>query len=184
MTDQINQAGVVVATLPDLESARAALMALERSGIDGERISIVGRPAELAAALAAHDTSAADTGVLGDVAKATVAGGAAGTVAGGLAGFLAGAAAFAIPGVGPVIGTGVWVATAGGATLGSILGVITGVASIPNSEDWELTYQTALSEGRALVAVHPKDADEADRAVETLRRLDPVMLDRYDAAER
>ena len=36
------------------------------------------------------------------------------------AGFLAGLAAFAIPGIGPAVGTGMWISTLGGAVLGIV----------------------------------------------------------------
>ena len=88
--------------------------------------------------------------------------------------------AFAIPGVGPVIGAGVWAAIAGGAVAGGAVGgVIGGVSSLDMTEAWELTYQS-VREGRVLVGVHSDDTAEADRAADILRGQDAARVDRFD----
>jgi len=175
----------VVATYQELEQARGAIMDLELAGIDAADMSVLGRQLQEAEAIAQHDTSASDKGVAGDVAKGAAAGAAAGTVGGGLLGGLAGALAFAIPGIGPVVGTGIWAATIGGATLGGGAGgVVGGIASIPMSPEWDLTYQHAMQNGHVLVAVHAEERDAYDRAVEALRKNDPVNLEEFDEQGR
>jgi hypothetical protein len=90
-----------------------------------------------------------------------------------VAGFLAGLAAFAIPGVGPVIGAGVWAATIGGAVAGgSVGGVVAGVRSIDVSEAWELTYQS-VREGHVVAGVHSDEEDEVRKATEALQTVEP-----------
>ncbi len=185
MAQEQSAAYTLVATYPDLEKAREALATLDRQGVDGTKISLLGRAVEEAQAATQQDTSAVDTGVSGDVTKAAVAGTAAGGVLGGVAGFLAGAAAFAIPGVGPVIGTGVWAATFGGATLGAGVGAhFGGLTALSHEEDWELTYQDALRAGRVLVAVQADTAQDRDRARQALDRTEPLRLDQFEGTPR
>src|SRR5215212_6572799 len=107
----------LIAVVDNLENARELLNKLQRQGIEASQTSLLGPAAEQAE----HrlDPNRKDAGVIGDVTKATAVGSAAGGAAGGLAGFLAGLAAFAIPGVGPAIGTGLWISTVGGAVIGS-----------------------------------------------------------------
>jgi hypothetical protein len=165
----------VVATYPSMERARDVIGALELHGIEGGDISLLGPAAE--AAYAETEVSESDTGVLREGAKGT----ALGAVAGSVAGFLAGLVLFAIPGIGPVVGRGVWLAAAahGGALAGGLVG---GAASIKLSDAWELTFQT--KQGRVLVSVHSDDAGAVERAETILRQHAPLSLERYDAAGR
>ena len=103
----------LIATYPNLEAARQAMGAIERAGVEATNISLLGRQVAEADAESVVDTNTADKRVSQDIGKGVVTGAAVGGAAGGLAGFLAGAAAFAIPGIGPVVGTGIWVATVG-----------------------------------------------------------------------
>jgi hypothetical protein len=172
----------VVATFPDMEAARAAVSALERHGIDGANISLLGRRAEQAAEEA--DTRGRDAAAAGHVARRVAAGAAAGSAAGGVTGFLAGLAAFAIPGVGPVVGAGVLAATIGGAVGGAAVGGVVGAESAMDmSGAWELTYESVRA-GRVLVGVHGDDEDVVDRGEEALTGHRPLSLDRFDAAGR
>src|SRR5437016_7765152 len=102
--DQLSQFNVV-ATYPDMDTARKALKALERAGVDGDDISLLGRQADVVAA--EEDTRERDAHLTGDVTKKVAEGGAIGTVAGAVVGTVA----FLIPGVGPGIGAGIWAAT-------------------------------------------------------------------------
>lgn len=80
-----NGATFVVASYPNLDQARDAMTALERSGIEAAKISLLGQPAEAARATTEVATSAPDTEVAGDVAKGAVAEMVAGTAVGGVA---------------------------------------------------------------------------------------------------
>ncbi|MFN8556955.1 MAG: hypothetical protein U0531_06250 [Dehalococcoidia bacterium] len=173
----------VVATFPDLEAARDAITALERAGVDGNRISLLGRQAQ--EAKTDPDTSGRDARVSADVAKAGALGTAAGTVGGGLVGLLAGAAAFGIPGIGPVVGIGIWAATAGGAGVGAAIGgLVAGTAALNQSDSNELTYHEPLRAGHALVAVHADDEGTLAQAEQRLRDQGPLRLDHVDANGR
>lgn len=167
----------VIAVFPGLSEAREAMQALQRQGIEATHISLLGPAAEEAAADA--DTTERDGRVIGEVTRATAGGTLAGGAAGGLAGFLTGLAAFAIPGVGPAVGTGVWLSTLGGATLGGgIGGMLGGVSAINAGEAWELSHH--VKEGRALVGVHADDPQIVERAASTLAQHRPLELGHFD----
>jgi hypothetical protein len=173
----------VVATFPDMERARHAISALERGGVEGVNISLLGRAAEEAATN--PDARERDAGVTKDVTKAAVAGGAAGTGVGAAAGFVGGALAFGIPGIGPVIGSAVWAATLGGAGVGAAIGgLVGGTAATSQGETWEQTYQESIHSGRVLVGVHSDDQAVVDQAIPLLEKQEPVRVDRLDSSGR
>ena len=171
--DQLSNVNVV-ATFPDMEAARHAIETLERQGVDGEDISLLGRTVDAAAA--ERDTRERDAHLVGDVTDKALKGGAVGTVAGAIAGTVA----FVIPGIGPGIGAGIWAATLGGAVAGGAVGGMAGgVVATNESEDWELTYEDVAS-GRVLVATHTDDRPEADRQAELLGKHDPLKVELFD----
>lgn len=166
----------VVATFPDMESARSALDALSSAGIEAEDISLLGRAVDEAR----NDTNTRlrDMEATKEVGKRAGAGAGVGTALGALAG----AAAFVIPGVGPVVGTGILGATiAGGVAGGSVGGMVGGVAGVSLQDDWDVTFTESIRGGRVLVAVHAADKDDVDKAAEVLRDEDPDQLDWLDA---
>jgi hypothetical protein len=165
-----------------MDDAGKAMAALERRGIDGSKISLLGRKPDETREEIAHekDVSGRDAEVAEDVAKSA----GIGTAVGGAAGFLAGLATFAIPGVGPVLGTGIWVAALAGAIGGgSVGGVAGGIAALPIGRDWELAEES-LKQGRAIVAVHTSDPAEIRAAIETLRSSDALTVERLDEEGR
>lgn len=164
----------VVATYADMAAARKAFHALEKAGVDGDDISLLGPHADEAAA--ELETRERDAHLVGDVGEKAVKGGAIGSVAGAIAGSVA----FMIPGVGPGIGVGIWAATLGGAIAGGAVGgVAGGVSAIDQSEDWELTYDDVAA-GKVLVATHAGDEAEADKQESVLRGHRPEKLQRFD----
>jgi hypothetical protein len=168
----------VLAVFPDMEAARSALLSLEQAGVEAARISLLGPQAEKAAE--ETDTADRDAGMAKDVTKAAAVGTAAGGAAGGIAGFLAGALAFGVPGIGPVVGAGIWAATLGGAAAGgSIGGLVGGTAVLPQSDAWELTYESVRA-GRVIVGVHSERREDVQRAVGVLRRHEPLRLEQFD----
>ncbi len=172
----------VIGEFPDMDSAAAAVDALESAGVDGSQISLLGKAVEEAAE--ETQTGERDAAIAERIGRRAAAGAAAGTAAGGLAGFLAGLVAFAIPGIGPVIGTGVWAATAAGAVAGGAVGgVLGGVTSVDMTEAWELT-QEAVRAGHVMVGVHTVDGEEAERAAGILRDRNAIRIERYDRQGR
>jgi hypothetical protein len=160
----------VVASYPDMESAHKVLDSLERAGVDGDDISLVGTRADAVAV--ETDTRDRDAHLVGDVGEKVVKGGAIGSVAGGVAGTVA----FVIPGVGPALGVGIWAATLGGAIAGGAVGTVAGgVAAIDLSDDWELTYDD-VAEGKVLVCTHAEDKAAADNQEKILREHGAVRV--------
>ncbi len=164
----------VVATYADMETARKAIDALERAGVDGEDISLLGRHADAAAA--ELETRQRDAHLVGDVAEKATKGGAVGSVVGAIAG----AVAFVIPGVGPALGVGIWAGALGGAIAGGAVGgVAGGVGAIDQSEAWELTYDD-VAEGKVLVATHAETDEDAETHKRLLEGVGPEKLEVFD----
>jgi len=118
-----------------------------------------------------------DDTVIDEVGRTAAESALVGAAAGGMVGLLAGALSFAIPGIGPVFGTGIWAAAiTSGAGAGATLGLmLTGMRKM-----WELMYRDAVAEGRVLVSVHSDDAGMVERAETVLRGLRPLRLDHFD----
>ncbi len=166
----------VVATFATPEQAREALEALGRAGIEGDKVSLVGRDAQEVAS--DPDTRLRDMEMPAEVAKQATKGGVVGTVLGALAG----AAAFAIPGIGPGIGTGIFAAmAAGGIGGGAVGGIVGGIANLDLSENWELTFGDSIRGGKVLVAVHAGSDEEARQAAEVLEKEQAEKVQQVDA---
>jgi hypothetical protein len=168
----------LIATFLEPESADEALRSLEREGVDGTKISLLGREDRLAVYQAEEESESEE--LPKGVAKGVATKSAAGTAAGGIAGFVAGAAAFGIPGIGPAVGAGIWAATASGAVAGAVAGGVMGGIQ----ETWAARYDDAVKEGRVLVGVHSDDAAEIDSAEKVLREAGAERTDRFDSEGR
>ena len=173
----------IVATFQDMETARKAISALERGGIEGVNISLLGQARDEAESTV--DEVQRDAGAVGDVTKAAAVGAATGTGAGALAGLVGGLMAFGIPGVGPFIGSAIWAATLGGAGVGAAIGgLVGGTAATNQSESWEATYQESVRSGRVLVGVHSDDRADIDPARDILQGQDALNIEVFDAQRR
>ena len=158
----------VVATFTDGTAANDAMLALSRAGIEADRISMVGRDAEQAAA--DPDTRLRDMEVTGEIAKKAGVAGAAGAALG----IVAGGAAFLIPGVGPVTGSGIWAGVLAGGTAGGVIGGMVGGVGALSLQEFDLKYQDALRDGKAIVAVA---VDDDESAVEIRQLLEKENAD-------
>lgn len=168
----------VTACFDDMEGARRAIESLERAGVPGSHISLLGPAAEEAAE--ATDTRQADEELGQEALRGTLGGAATGAGVGGAVGFLAGAAALGIPGVGPAVGAGIWATTLGGAAAGTGVGFTVGAMSnLKQSEAWELTLRE-VDEGYVVVGAHTDNPDEFDGANRALQRHEPRKLHRFD----
>ena len=165
----------VVATFSDVEAARDAMVALGRAGIEADRISMLGREAEEAAS--DPDTRLRDMEVTGDVAKKAGTAGAAGSALGALAG----AAAFVIPGIGPVLGSGIWAGVLAGGAAGGVIGGMVGGVGALSLQELDLTYQDALRDGKAMVAVAADDEEAAGKVREVLDGENAEAVDMLDS---
>jgi len=137
------------------DAARAAVSALEASGVSNSDISIVANNSENWHS----DESGAATGA------GTGAG--VGAAVGGAGGLLTGLGMLAIPGVGPVVAAGWLVATAVGAAVGAAAGAATGglLGSLTNAgvpESDAHVYAEGVRRGGTLVTARVEDARAAD----------------------
>ena len=165
----------VVATFGDLDRANDAALALSRSGVESDRISILGREKEAAAS--DPDTRLRDMEVTGEIAKKAGTAGLAGSALG----MVAGAAAFVIPGIGPVLGSGIWAGLLAGGAAGGVIGGMVGGVGALSLEEFDLKYQGALREGKAMVAVAVADDEDAADVRALLDKEEPENIDLLDA---
>jgi hypothetical protein len=171
----------VLGVVTDLEQAREVITAFERHGIDGNKISLLGRQAEEAAQPDRRETGQQDAALASEAGKSAGVGAAAGAGVGGVIGFLAGAAAFGIPGVGPAVGAGIWATTLGGAAFGTGVGLLQGgIAGVKESEAWQLTFNS-VKDGKAVVGVHAEDEGHIDAAEKVLTEHGAERVERFDA---
>jgi hypothetical protein len=166
----------IVATFGDLAQANDAALALSRSGVEADRVSILGREQEQAAS--DPDTRLRDMEATGEIAKKAGAAGGAGAAVG----MLAGAAAFVIPGVGPVIGSGIWAGVLAGGVAGGVIGGMVGGVGALSMEEFDLKYQGVLRDGKAMVAVAVDGDDEADEVRQLLEKESPEDMHMIDAS--
>ena len=168
---------MIVGVFEDTAAARRAVDALREAGIPESAISILCRDRAAAREAMGLEPLDEDDTVIDEVGSTAVESALVGAAAGGTVGLLAGALSFAVPGIGPVLGTGIWAAAiAGAAGAGATLGLmLRGMRKM-----WELMYRDAVAEGRVLVSVHSDDAATVERAEAVLRNLRPLRLDHFD----
>lgn len=164
----------VVALYDDLADAQRAILELVNSGFDRNKISLISHRVAAAGEQPAQ-VAATESNML--------EGPTAGAITGGVAGLLAGLAALAIPGIGPVLAAGPFLAFFGGAA-GSIAGSFIGAFA-----DWGLreneaeNYTEGLRRGGTLVAVEA-DAASAPLASQILQAHHAVDINRRAAQWR
>jgi len=156
----IEERRTIVGLFDDAAHAERALTGLREAGIRPEQLSVVARDAEDRDALSEPGEDAED--VAGDAVT--------GGMIGGLAGFLIGISALVIPGIGPIVGSGIIIATLAGAGLGAAAGGLVGALTVQGVPDAEAeTYQTRVQAGRILLTVHADSDEEARSAQRVLR---------------
>lgn len=148
----------VVVAVRDAEAARGAIEALERNGIDGSRIALLGsRDAEL--------PPSPMRSAVGRVGRLFVAGVVLGAIAGAAIGWLTG--------IGGVAAALLW-AVFGGLAGGFVMAI----SSFGVSRAWWRTFE-AEEAGTLAVGVHTEDSGEADLAEQTLASVQPLSLNRF-----
>ncbi len=97
--------------------------------------------------------------------EGVAAGVTAGGVAGGALGLLAGIGALAIPGVGPFIAGGPFMAALSGAALGATTGgIVGGLIGLGIPEIEARRYEEKLKKGNCLISAHADNSDQIERA--------------------
>lgn len=162
----------VVVAFDDSKDAREALLALERAGIDGSRLSYLGIEPSADQTIDER-TAEIDSAELSFVGRGTAKGGSIGTVGGAAIG----GALMLVPGIGTVVGAGVLGAALGGGFFGGVLGGIWGGFSrMGASQAWDDVFHN-IEEGLVLVGVHTDDPEEIRRACDVLPTFRRRMFD-------
>ena len=144
----------VVGAFPDIEAARAAILALEQAGTEPRAISLLG-------AWPDHDRHRSPVIMYRRMTVATLLGA---TVAGMLG--------FAVFG-------GSWMWAIAGAIVGGTIGAITGWAlAMGVSPAWQETFMVD-EDGTVAVGVHSEDPDEISRARSALEAAEALALNEF-----
>ena len=160
----------VVATYAQMEKAREAMAALERSGVGSDAISLLGTGPVRAAG--EEDTSERDLRVATHVGSRAILGLVIGTAAGGVLALVI--AAVVVGGFGSVW---VWGAALAGGIGGGAVGLALGGYSTPAvAEDWELTHEREHGTGVRL-EVASEDPRELETAAKVLREKDALTVE-------
>lgn len=168
----------VIGVVPNEAVAGQLVGNLRMQGFEQDAISLIMVERERENELAQNDEEAGEgaSEVAGNAAK--------GAVAGGVLGVLAGVGTLAIPGIGPVLGTGVLLAMFGG--MGSAIGGLLGLYASENVTSQVVErYGMALREGQAVVSVTVPDQDAAQRVQEVFTAAGATNVNSYmgDAPE-
>lgn len=163
----------VLGVVPNREAAEHIVGNVRVAGFEQDNVSVIMVQPEEAQQL---DTETEDQ--TGEGAADVVKSAAAGAGIGGATGVLAGLATLAIPGLGPIIGSGILVALFGGA--GGLVGALTGAfASEDTSQQVIERYGMALREGQAIVCVTAHDRDQAKQVEDIFNRLGVANVNSY-----
>jgi hypothetical protein len=163
----------VAARFSDLEHARAAIEALENSGVDGDDIKLLGSAAEEAAIEPTQSDAdrRAVKQVLSHTARASVVWGLIGAVAG----LAVGAFVLWISGSWDVPAWLLVFALLGGFLASTVAAMIGAERSVSESDAWASTFQDT-GEGPVWVAVRAPDDRQVEKARRALERTDPIDI--------
>jgi hypothetical protein len=172
MNDQSN----AVAIYNSHAQAEAALRDLSHASFDITKVSILGKGYQTEEKVVGYYTT-------GDRMKSW---GAMGAFWGGLWGLLVGAGFFLIPGVGPVLVAGPFLAALLGAVesavvVGGLSALVAALVSMGIPKDQALKYEADLKADKYLLVVHGAPED-IERAREILSKTSPVTLETHQMA--
>jgi len=145
----------VVGVFDGPNHAETALNQLRSAGFQPEQVSVVARDQGETRQMAEN------TGMGEGVATGAVTGG----VLGGVAGFLVGISALVIPGIGPIVGSGILLSTLAGAGIGAAAGGLIGALGehgVP--EEDARGYEEHVRQGSILLTVHANSDEQAHEA--------------------
>lgn len=159
---------VVIGIFEDYVSGGECVEALKTAGFSTEHISVVGRDLDELRPVTSHvvDNTTPDKTVVN-----TTLGGAA-------LGALVGLATVAIPGVGALFVAGPIMAAISGAAAGTYIGFLTGaLAHFDVPQYVAEVYETHLTAGKVLLAVHTDVPEARLRAEEIMDRFGAIEVD-------
>ena len=165
----------VVAVYDTHSAAEDAVAKLSAASFDIKQISIIGKDYHTEENIVGYYTT-------GDRMKSW---GGLGAFWGGIWGLLFGAGVFLIPGIGPVLIGGPFVAAIVGAlesalVVGGISAVTAGLVSLGIPKDSAIKYEDQIKADKYVLVVHGT-AEEADRAHTILETTSPVSIEQHAA---
>ena len=158
---------VIIGVFDDYNDAAKAVEGLREAGFEAKNISLLGKDTDelrpLASELRMTEPDNVVTGF---------------TVAGALGGFLIGLGTLLVPGVGQLVIAGPLMAALSGAAAGSYIGFLTGALAhfdVPETE--AKIYESHLTAGKVLIAVHAELPEERFKAEEVMDRFGAIEVD-------
>jgi hypothetical protein len=158
---------VVVATYKSHDEAEAAVKELQQSGLDMNKLSIVGRHYLTEEHVVGYYSAGDRMRFWGKM----------GSLWGGLLGFFVGSGFFLIPGIGALLVAGPFVgmivgALEGGVVVGGLSALGAGLYSLGIHKESIAEYETALKSGKFVVIIHGS-SEESSHAREIINRTNP-----------
>ena len=162
----MTEKNAVVAVYDTHEAAEAAVKELQRSGIDMQTLSIIGKDTHTDEQVVGYYNTGDRMKVWGKM----------GAMWGGFWGLPFGAAFFAIPGIGPVLVAGpvvAWIVGGleGAALVGGVSAIGAGLYGMGIPKDSVLNYETALKTDKFVLLVNGtlRDVEKAREVIENTR---------------
>ena len=156
--------------------AEQALNDLQSAGFTPEQVSVVAKDKQDVKQMSDNTDMAGEGAATGAVT---------GGVLGGMAGFLVGISALVIPGIGPIVGTGILVATLAGAGIGAATGGLVGaLAGQGVPEEDAKGYEEHVKGGRILLTVQANSEAQADHARQIFEQTGGQSVRGYQAPAR
>jgi len=169
-----NTRHTVVGVFDGPNHAEQALNGLKSHGFTPEQVSVVAQAKREVQQMSAN-TDMAD-------GEGAAAGAATGGVLGGLAGFLIGISALVIPGIGPIVGTGIIVSTLAGAGIGAVAGGLVGALTSQGVDEADAReYEGHVKAGSILLTVHANSAEQEQQAREVFNGVSGGSVRSYPA---
>jgi len=158
-TTTMNTRHTVVGVFDGPKHAEEALNGLKSHGFTPEQVSVVAQDKQDVQQMAGNTEMAGG--------KGAAAGAVTGGVLGGLAGFLVGISALVIPGIGPIVGSGIIIATLAGAGIGAAAGGLVGALTEQGVDENDAReYEGHVKSGSILLTVHANSAQQEQQARE------------------
>jgi len=159
---------LVIGIFDDLNSGGDAIDELKAAGFAADQISIVGKDLEELRPVTSHVVTT-------DKVDPTVTGM---TLGGAATGFLVGLASMFIPGVGSLFVAGPIMAAISGAAAGTYIGFLAGALTHFDVPQYQADiYESHLTSGRVLIAVHADLSDQRLKAEQIMDRFGAIEVD-------
>jgi len=170
-----NTLHTVVGVFDGPDHAERALNGLKDRGFTPEQVSVVAQNKSDVTQMAEH-TDMAGGG------EGAAAGAVTGGVLGGLAGFLIGISALVIPGIGPIVGSGIIVSTLAGAGIGAVAGGLVGALTEQGVDENDAReYEEHVKQGRILLTAHAASTQQEQQAREVFNSVEGGSVRSYAA---